>query len=134
LDVETPDGNPLEHHVVRPQSVVLTVVIKNEDRVLMLWRHRCATNEWAWGLAEGILDTGEDPADCAVREVVEETGWRPDHVEHLWREPVDPLSLPHRTRAACEPSSFDRVRARLAVVAQPCQPLLRPSDRQGTAT
>jgi len=50
------------------------VVINDEDRVFMLWRHRIATNEWGRELPGGILDPGEDPADCAVREVVEETG------------------------------------------------------------
>lgn len=83
VDIETPDGSRFEHHVVRLQTVVLTVVINDENRVLMLWRHRFATDEWGWELPGGILDPGEDPADCAVREVVEETGWRPVDVEHL---------------------------------------------------
>jgi 8-oxo-dGTP pyrophosphatase MutT (NUDIX family) len=83
VDIETPDGHRFEHHVVRLQTVVLTVVIDKLDRVLMLWRHRFVTSEWGWELPGGILDRDEDPADCAVREVVEETGWRPDNVEHL---------------------------------------------------
>ena len=83
VDIETPDGNRFEHHVVRLQTVVLTVVVNDEDQVLMLWRHRFATNEWGWEVPGGILDPGEDPVECAVREVVEETGWRPDGVEHL---------------------------------------------------
>ena len=49
----------------------------------MMWRQRFATDEWGWELPGGILDPGEDPAACAVREVVEETGWRPGAVEHL---------------------------------------------------
>jgi 8-oxo-dGTP pyrophosphatase MutT (NUDIX family) len=83
VDIEPPDGHRFEHHVVRLQTVVLTVVLDTEDRVLMLWRHRFATNDWGWEIPGGILEKGEDPADVAVREVVEETGWRPSHVEHL---------------------------------------------------
>ena len=56
-EVETPDGNRFEHLVVRAQTVVLTVVINDEDQVLMLRRHRFATSEceWGWELPGGIL-------------------------------------------------------------------------------
>jgi hypothetical protein len=32
VDIETPDGNRFEHHVVRLQTVVLTIVINDENR------------------------------------------------------------------------------------------------------
>jgi 8-oxo-dGDP phosphatase len=83
VDIEPPDGNRFEHHVVRLQTVVLTAVLDDQDRVLMLWRHRFATGEWGWELPGGILERGEDPATCASREVVEETGWKPGTVTHL---------------------------------------------------
>ncbi|GIF04684.1 NUDIX hydrolase [Actinoplanes siamensis] len=83
VDIEPPDGHRFEHHVVRLQTVVLTVVIDEHDRVLMLWRYRFATDEWGWEVPGGILEKGEDPATTAVREVVEETGWRPDRVKQI---------------------------------------------------
>ena len=83
VDIEPPDGHRFQHHVVRLQTVVLSLVLDDEDRALMLWRHRFATDEWGWELPGGILDQGEDPAAAAAREVEEETGWRPAHVEHL---------------------------------------------------
>jgi 8-oxo-dGTP pyrophosphatase MutT (NUDIX family) len=83
VDIEPPDGHRFEHHVVRLQTVVLTLVTDSQDRVLMLWRYRFATDEWGWELPGGILEEGEDPASTAVREVVEETGWRPRKVEPL---------------------------------------------------
>jgi 8-oxo-dGTP pyrophosphatase MutT (NUDIX family) len=83
VDIETPDGRRFEHHVVRLQTVVLTIVINDANQVLMMWRQRFATDEWGWELPGGILGPGEDPAVCAIREVVEETGWHPEAVEHL---------------------------------------------------
>jgi 8-oxo-dGTP pyrophosphatase MutT (NUDIX family) len=63
--------------------VALTVVFDDQDRVLILWRHRFVTDEWGWELPGGIVDAGEDAAATAAREVEEETGWRPGPVEHL---------------------------------------------------
>ena len=59
------------------------VVIDNDDRVLMLWRHRFIIDRWVWELPGGYVDPGEDPAITAAREVEEETGWRPLNIEPL---------------------------------------------------
>jgi 8-oxo-dGTP pyrophosphatase MutT (NUDIX family) len=83
VDVEPPDGRRFEHHVVRLKRVAVTVVLDDHDRVLMMWRHRFATDDWGWELPGGIVDAGEDAATAAAREVEEETGWRPSPVEHL---------------------------------------------------
>ncbi|HEX8511273.1 MAG TPA: NUDIX hydrolase [Propionibacteriaceae bacterium] len=83
VDVEPPNGKRFEHHVVRLQRVAVAAVLDDQDRVLMLWRHRFVTDEWGWELPGGIVDDGEDGAGTAAREVEEETGWRPGPMTHL---------------------------------------------------
>jgi 8-oxo-dGTP pyrophosphatase MutT (NUDIX family) len=83
VDVEPPNGERFEHHVVRLQRVAIAAVLDDADRVLMLWRHRFVTNEWGWELPGGIVDAGESGAVTAAREVEEETGWRPGPMSHL---------------------------------------------------
>ena len=78
VDVTPPDGNRFEHHVVRLQRVAVAVVLDDQDRVLLVWRHRFITKSWGWELPGGIVDSGETGAETARRETVEETGWRPD--------------------------------------------------------
>jgi 8-oxo-dGTP pyrophosphatase MutT (NUDIX family) len=83
VDVTPPNGNRFEHHVVRLQRVVMSVVVDSESRVLLLWRHRFVTNSWGWELPGGIAEEGESPIETAVRETLEETGWKTRSLEKL---------------------------------------------------
>ncbi|MGW1332897.1 NUDIX domain-containing protein [Streptomyces rubiginosohelvolus] len=82
-DVEPPGVERFEHHVVRLHHVAVTAVIDDQDRVLMMWRYRFVPQQFGWELPGGIVDEGEDPADTALRETVEETGWRPNSLQRV---------------------------------------------------
>ena len=84
VDVELPDGNRFEHHVVRTPYEAAGVVVGDPTRgVLLLWRHRFITDTWGWEIPAGHVDAGESPAAAGAREVLEETGWRPAPLRHL---------------------------------------------------
>ncbi|MGH3989116.1 MAG: NUDIX hydrolase [Pseudonocardiaceae bacterium] len=76
--VELPDGVRFEQYVLRMPKAAMTVLIDDaRERVLMIWRHRFVPDCWTWELPGGYVDSDEDPAVTASREVEEETGWRP---------------------------------------------------------
>lgn len=77
LKIEPPDGRRFWHHVVRLQTVALALVLDEQDRVLMVWRHRFVPDAFGWELPGGIVGKDEDPETAAARETEEETGWRP---------------------------------------------------------
>jgi 8-oxo-dGDP phosphatase len=83
VDVEIPGGDRFDHHVVRyPQHASGTIV--HEDRgVLLIWRHRFITDTWGWEIPAGRIEAGETPEQAAVRETLEETGWRPGSLTRL---------------------------------------------------
>lgn len=82
-DVELPDGVRFEQYVLRVPGAAMVIVLDDEERVLMMWRHRFILKRWVWELPGGYLDLAEDPMTCAAREVEEETGWRPRSMEKL---------------------------------------------------
>jgi 8-oxo-dGTP pyrophosphatase MutT (NUDIX family) len=82
-DVELPDGVRFEQYVLRIPGAAMVIVLDDEERVLMMWRHRFIVDRWVWELPGGYLDPAEDPITCAAREVEEETGWRPRSMEKL---------------------------------------------------
>lgn len=96
-DVEPPGVERFEHHVVKLHHVAITAVLDDQDRVLMMWRYRFVPQQWGWELLGGIVDEGEDPATTALREVVEETGWRPKSVDHVvtYQPMVGMVDSPH---------------------------------------
>src|SRR4029450_5393681 len=46
-------------------------------------RHRFITDTWGWEIPAGRIEPGETPEQAAVRETIEETGWRPGPPRHL---------------------------------------------------
>ncbi|MFD2796425.1 NUDIX hydrolase [Promicromonospora vindobonensis] len=77
VDIEPPDGRRFWHHVIRLQTVATAIVLDDTDRVLLLRRHRFATSQIGWEAPGGIVGPAESTQGAALRETLEETGWRP---------------------------------------------------------
>ncbi|WP_309110343.1 NUDIX domain-containing protein [Saccharothrix sp.] len=83
-DVQAPNGERWEYHVVHLARIAIALVVNDRDEVLMLWRYRFPTDQWGYELLGGMVDDGEDAAATAAREAAEESGWKPiGEPEHL---------------------------------------------------
>jgi len=82
-DVELPDGRHLDHRFLRMRPSAGTVLLDDQRRALLIWRHRFITGQWGWEIPMGMIDEGETPVEAAAREVEEETGWRPGQLQPL---------------------------------------------------
>ncbi|MFI6066240.1 NUDIX hydrolase [Micromonospora sp. NPDC051227] len=104
-DVELPDGVRFEQYVIRAPRSAMVAVLDEQERLLLMRRHRFVFDRWVWELPGGYVDDGEQPASCAVREAEEETGWRPGAVEPMlsfqpWVATADAENLLFLARAA----------------------------------
>jgi 8-oxo-dGTP pyrophosphatase MutT (NUDIX family) len=84
VDVELPDGDRFPHHVVRMHRDAVGVVAVDPERgVLLIHRHRFITDTWGWEIPAGAVDEGEALEEAAIRETLEETGWRPGPLQAI---------------------------------------------------
>ena len=85
VDVEPPGHRRFEQHVLRMPRPAAGTIVHDPDRdaVLLLWRHRFITDQWGWEIPAGGMDEGEVPEEAAIRETVEEAGWRPGTLERV---------------------------------------------------
>ena len=84
VDVEVPGGARFEHHVVRMPGEASAVVVLDEDRVLLIHRHRFISDTAGWEIPAGRVEPDEDPMAAGARETLEETGWRTGPLSKLF--------------------------------------------------
>jgi len=57
VDVEAPNGERWEHHVVQLDRVAIAMLVNERDEVLMLHRYRFAVDQWGYELLGGWSKT-----------------------------------------------------------------------------
>jgi ADP-ribose pyrophosphatase len=91
LDVDTvrfPDGSLGELEMIRHPGASAVVPFLSDPtgedpQVLLIRQYRYAAESYLYEIPAGRLDVGENPRDCAMRELKEETGCSAARVEHL---------------------------------------------------
>ncbi|ABL88586.1 NUDIX hydrolase [Pyrobaculum islandicum DSM 4184] len=68
-------------YLVHPGAVAVLAI--DGGKVLLVKQFRGALGQWTLEVPAGTLELGEDPLEAAVREMIEETGYRPLKLEHL---------------------------------------------------
>ena len=66
---------------LKDYSVVFPVT--KDNKVVMVRQYKSGVDEIATELPMGFIEEGETPEQCAARELLEETGFTSDQLEHL---------------------------------------------------
>ncbi len=81
--IQYPSGNRGVREVARHPGGAVTVPLFPDRTVLLVRQFRYPLQGYTLELPAGKLNAGEDPADAAVRELEEETGWIAGRLEKL---------------------------------------------------
>ncbi|MBS3734770.1 MAG: NUDIX hydrolase [Phycisphaerae bacterium] len=68
------DGHVVERDYFHYNGAVVILPVLDDGRIVLIRNYRFAVDERLWELPAGMLEADEDPADCAARELAEETG------------------------------------------------------------
>ena len=74
LQVELPDGRRALRDVVRHPGAVAIVALTDDGHICLVRQYRTALGRVTVEIPAGKLSAGEDPLECANRELLEETG------------------------------------------------------------
>ena len=75
-EVIEPSGVRTTREVITHPGSVVVLPILPGNRILMIRQYRHAAHQYLWELVAGRIDAGESPRQAAVRELIEETGYR----------------------------------------------------------
>ncbi|MHB8840415.1 MAG: NUDIX hydrolase [Candidatus Aquicultor sp.] len=81
--IKSPEGRVMEREVVKHLDAVGIVAINKRREIVFVKQYRHAIDADLLEIPAGLLDNGENPKECAVRELREETGYRAGTVHRL---------------------------------------------------
>ncbi len=79
------NGKEALREVAVHASAAAVVPVTPEGKIILVRQYRYAVEEDTLEIPAGLLEKGEDPVEGAMRELEEETGYKPKHMEHLFR-------------------------------------------------
>lgn len=82
-DVQLPDGTHAKRELVQHPGAVAIVALAPRRKVLLVRQFRIAAGKVLSEIPAGTLYPDEPPATCAIRELQEETGYKPGKLESL---------------------------------------------------
>ena len=83
VEVELPNGRRSRRDIIRHPGASAVVALTETGKIVLVRQYRTAIDRVTVEIPAGKLDPGEDPLECAKRELHEETGFRARRIRKL---------------------------------------------------
>ncbi len=83
--ISLPDGNTAERETVRHGGAAAMLPIDSNGNIIFVKQYRHSAGRITLEIPAGTLEKGEDPIDCAIRELEEETSCKADKMTFLFK-------------------------------------------------
>jgi ADP-ribose pyrophosphatase len=84
-EVEFPDKHKSIREVVEHSGGVSVIAENDEGKVILIKQYRYPVDEVIYEIPAGKLEEDEEVAECALRELREETGYQAEKIEEIFR-------------------------------------------------
>ena len=85
LRVSLPNGRIAVKEVVAYPGAALILPISDEGKIVLIRQYRAVVDKWLYELPAGTLEPDENPMECALRELEEETGYKAGRLDLLFK-------------------------------------------------
>ncbi|MDH3324934.1 MAG: NUDIX hydrolase [Candidatus Peregrinibacteria bacterium] len=92
--VELPNGDQTYWFVNNTPDAVIVIAFLSDGQVLLQKNYKHGSGEFITEFTAGMIDSGETPADCAKRELLEETGHSAESFEKIGESFANPTGSP----------------------------------------
>lgn len=75
-EMRLPNGYLSRIEIVKHPGAVLIAPLLSKNKIILLRQFRPVISSYIYELPAGTLEKGEQPAECARREIIEETGYK----------------------------------------------------------
>lgn len=82
-EITLPDGRTTVRETVRHNGASAMLAVDDDGKILFVRQYRHSAGKETLEIPAGTLELGEDPYDCAVRELEEETGYKCEKMEYM---------------------------------------------------
>lgn len=83
VEVELPNGRRSHRDIIRHPGASAVVALTETGKIVLVRQYRTAIDRVTVEIPAGKLDPGEDPLECAKRELHEETGFKAGRIRKL---------------------------------------------------
>ncbi|WP_295893975.1 NUDIX hydrolase [uncultured Vibrio sp.] len=74
-DIRLPNGQHISHTTISHPGAAVILPINKQNEVILVNQFRPSLKKWLLELPAGTIESGEQPIECAQRELEEETGY-----------------------------------------------------------